>query len=158
MHKMNVTAEPGKQDIILTRTFDAPRALVFQAYTDPKLIPQWWGPRKYKTIVDRMELKKGGIWRYINRGSDGQEFAFNGVYHEIAAPERLLYTYEFEGMPPGRAGIVTITFEEQNGKTLLTDKSLFQSVEDRDAVVQSGMEQGAAETFDRFEELLSKMK
>src|SRR4051794_26599347 len=100
MNKMNVTAEPGKQDIVLTRTFNAPRALVFKAYTDPKLISQWWGPRKYETIVDKMEVKKGGLWRYINRGSDGQEFAFNGVYHEIAAPERLIYTYEFEGMPP----------------------------------------------------------
>ena len=158
MHKMNVTVEPGKQNIILTRTFDAPRALVFKAYTDPNLISQWWGPRKYETIVDKMEVKKGGIWRFINRGSDGQEFAFNGVYHEIAAPERLLYTFEFEGLPPGHAGIVTITFEDQNGKTLLTDKSVYQSVEDRDEMAQSGMEEGAAETFDRFEELLAKMK
>lgn len=158
MNKMNVTAEPGKQDIILTRVFDAPRELVFQAYTDPKLVPQWWGPRKYETIVDKMELKKGGLWRYINRGEDGQEFAFNGVYHEIVAPERLIYTYEFEGVPPGKASIVTITFEAQGGKTKLTDKSLFQSVDDRDMVLQSGMEEGAAETFDRFDELLTKMK
>lgn len=155
MTKLNVIAEPGNHAITMTRSFDAPRDLVFKTYTDPKLIPQWWGPSSVTTIVDQMDVKKGGVWRYIQRAADGNEYAFNGVYHEIVSPERVVYTFEFEGMP-GHVLLETVTFEEQDGKTKLTDVSVFQSVADRDGMLSSGMEEGAVESMDRFAELLAK--
>ncbi len=157
MTKTQFIIEPGKQVIIMTRAFNAPRQRVFKAYTDPTLIPQWWGPRRLTTTVDTMEVKKGGVWRYVQRDAQGNEFAHNGVYHEISAPERLIGTYEFEGMP-GHVGLVITTFEEQDGQTLLTEKSIFPSVEDRDGTVASGMEGGAVETMDRLEEVIAKMQ
>ena len=157
MTKTNFIAEPGKQEIVMTRVFDAPRELVFKACTDPNLIPQWWGPKYLTTTVDRMDVKQGGIWRFIHHDADGNKYAFHGVYHEILSPERLIYTFEFEPMP-GHVSLETATFEEHNGKTKLTDKSVFQTVEDRDGMLQSGMEEGAVETWDRLAELLEKMQ
>src|SRR5687767_4190789 len=116
MTKLNVIAEPGKQEIILTRNFDAPRELVFKAFIDPKLVERWWGPRGLTTTVDQMDVKKGGIWRYVQRDENGNEYGFNGVYHHIAAPEQLVFTFEFEGMP-GHVLLETVTFEEHGGKT-----------------------------------------
>ena len=87
------------REVVMSRTFDAPRALLFKIYTDPELIPQFWGPSKYTTIVDRLEVSVGGIWRFIQRDGKGKEFAFNGVFKEIDSPKRLVYTFEFEGMP-----------------------------------------------------------
>ena len=156
MNKTQFSVPPGKQEIIMTRAFNAPRQRVFAAYTDPTLIPEWWGPRRYTTVVDRMEVKKGGVWRYVQRSPQGEEFAFNGVYHEITAPERLINTFEFEGLP-GHVGLVITTFEEQDGQTILNEKSVFPSVEDRDGTIASGMEGGAIETMDRFEEVLAKV-
>jgi len=156
MNKTQFSIPPGKQEIIMTRAFNAPRQRVFAAYTDPTLIPEWWGPRRYTTVVDRMEVKKGGVWRYVQRSPQGEEFAFNGVYHEITAPERLINTFEFEGLP-GHVGLVITTFEEQDGQTILNEKSVFPSVEDRDGTIASGMEGGAIETMDRFEEVLAKV-
>jgi uncharacterized protein YndB with AHSA1/START domain len=156
MTKMNLIAEPGKQEIIMTRLFDAPRELVFKAYTDPNLIPQWWGPKGLTTTVDKMDVSEGGVWRFVQRDAEGNEYAFHGVYHSIVSPERLVYTFEFEGMP-GHVLLATVTFEElDDGKTKLTDRSVFQSVEDRDGMLKSGMEEGAAESMDRFAELLAK--
>jgi uncharacterized protein YndB with AHSA1/START domain len=156
MTKLNVTAEPGSHSIIMTRVFDAPRDLVFRAYTDPKLVPNWWGLEGITTIVDKMDVKKGGVWRYIQRGNDGSEYAFNGVYHDVEAPERVVYTFEFEGMP-GHVLLETITFEENNGKTTLTDSSVFQTVEARDGMLSSGMEEGANMSMDRLAKLLQEM-
>jgi uncharacterized protein YndB with AHSA1/START domain len=152
----NITATPGKQEIIMTRVFDASRELVFKTYTDPELIPQWWGLRTSTTVVDKMEVKHGGVWRYIQREADGSEYAFRGVYHESLPPERLVYTFEFEPMP-GHVCLETVKFEEQEGKTKVTVISVFQSVEDRDGMLQSGMEDGAIETWDRLAELLTKI-
>ena len=156
MPKLNVVAEPGMHSIVMTREFNAPRDLVFKAFTDPKLIPQWWGPSQYSTLVDKMEVKKGGIWRYVQRGADGNEYGFNGVYHEITSPERIVFTFEFEGMP-GHVLLETVTFEERGGKTMMRDLSVFQSIEDRDGMLQSGMEGGASESWDRFDEVLKAM-
>jgi uncharacterized protein YndB with AHSA1/START domain len=77
---------PSDREIVMTRVFDAPRELVFKAYTDPSLIPQWWGPRGFTTTVDQMDVRPGGVWRFVQRGPDGSEYAFNGVYREIAPP------------------------------------------------------------------------
>ncbi|HKF18474.1 MAG TPA: SRPBCC family protein [Candidatus Dormibacteraeota bacterium] len=154
MTKPDYTIEPGKQEIVMTRTFDAPRDLVFKTMTDPHLIPQWWGPRYLTTTVDEMDLRPGGRWRYVQRDPQGNEHAFHGVYHDIAAPERLVLTFEYEGVP-GHVMLDTVTLEELDGKTRLTDQSVFQSVADRDGMVQSGMGSGATEMMDRLEELLA---
>ncbi len=101
MGDTEIIIEPGKQDIVFKRTFDAPREIVFRALTDPTLIPSWWGPRQYETIVDMQEPKAGGRWRYLNRNNEsGEEFGFHGVFHEVT-PERVVQTNEFEG--PGRS-------------------------------------------------------
>ena len=155
-NKTVVTAEPGKQDILITREFDAPRELVFKAYTDPNLISQWWGPKEVTTIVDKLEAKKGGMWRFVHKAEDA-EYAFNGVFHDVVSPERMIQTFEFEPMP-GHVLLETITFEDLGGKTRLISQSVFQSVEDRDGMLQSGMESGAAESNDRLDELLEKMQ
>lgn len=138
----------------MTRTFDAPRDLVFKTMTDPNLIPRWWGPRYLTTTVDEMDLRPGGRWRYLQRDPQGNEHAFHGVYHDITAPERLVFTFEYEGVP-GHVLLDTVTLEGVDGKTRLTDQSVFQSVADRDGMVQSGMESGATEMMDRLEELLA---
>jgi uncharacterized protein YndB with AHSA1/START domain len=156
MSELTLTAEPGSHEIVMTRVIAAPRDRVFQAYTDPEMVAQWWGMEGITTIVDTLEARKGGSWRFIHRGPDGSEYAFNGVYHDVTAPERLVYTFEFEPMP-GHVLLETVTFEEQpDGTTKITDASVFQSVADRDGMLNSGMEQGAAVTLDRLEALLKQ--
>ena len=154
-----VSAEPGKQEIVITREFDAPRELVFKACTDPKLVPQWWGPRRFSTLVDKMDVRPGGQWRFINRDAEGNEYAFHGVYHEILAPDRVIDTFEFEGLPEtGHVALETMKLEElPGGRTRLTVQSVFQSVADRDGTLQSGMEDGVSETYDRLAEVLRNM-
>jgi uncharacterized protein YndB with AHSA1/START domain len=154
MTKTDFIAEPGKQAVVIMRIFDAPRELVFKAVTDPDLVPQWWGPKSRTTIVDKMAVRPGGVWRFVQRDQDGNEYAFHGVYHEVVPPERLVYTFEFEGMP-GHVLLETVTFEEQDGKTRMTDTTVFQSVEDRDGMLKSGMKEGSAVSTDRFVELLA---
>jgi uncharacterized protein YndB with AHSA1/START domain len=149
--------EPGKQDIVIRRTFDAPREVVFKAITDPSLIPNWWGPSRYTTDVDVMEVRPGGRWRFINRTADGTEFGFHGVYHDVVAPERVTQTFEFEGAP-GHVTLDTATLEEVDGKTTMVSTSVFQSAEDRDAMVSSGMEGGARETYDRLAEVIESLR
>ncbi|MBZ0303112.1 MAG: SRPBCC family protein [Anaerolineae bacterium] len=156
MGKLNLVAEPGTYEIRMWRDFDAPRERVFKAYTDPTLIPKWWGPKIYTTIVEKMDVKPGGLWRYVQRDADGNEFAFYGVYHDIVSPERIISTFEFAGMP-GHVLLSTLTLEEVDGKTRVTDSSVFQTVADRDGMLQSGMEEGATEGWDRFEALLRTM-
>ena len=157
MAKAKLIAEVGKQEIIMSRVFDAPRDLIFEVMTDPKHIPQWWGKREHTTIVDKMDVRAGGLWRYVQRDQQGNEFAFHGVYHSITAPERVIDTFEFEGMP-GHVILETMILEAQaNGKTRLTVSSVFQSVADRDEMLSSGMEEGANESYDRLEELLAKV-
>jgi uncharacterized protein YndB with AHSA1/START domain len=157
MGKLQVIAEPGKQEVRMTREFDAPRRLVYQAYTDPKAIPQWWGQRDSTTMVDRMEVREGGRWRFVEQAADGVAYGFHGVYHSIVPFERIVQTFEFEGTP-GRVLLETATFEDDGDKTRLTTHSVFQSMEDRDAMVQSGMEVGANESMDRLAALLVELQ
>ncbi len=158
-NKTNISAEPGKQEILITREFDAPRELVFKACTDPQLIPQWWGPRNLSTEVDKMDVRPGGQWRFINRDADGKAYAFHGVYHEVLAPERIIDTFEFEGLPEtGHVTLETMKLEAlPAGRTKLIAQSVFQSVADRDGMLQSGMEAGVKETYERLAELLKKL-
>jgi uncharacterized protein YndB with AHSA1/START domain len=159
-HTTHILAEPGKQEILITREFDAPRDLVFKACTDPKLISQWWGPRYLLTEVDKMDVKSGGQWRFINRDAEGNAYAFHGVYHEVLAPERIIDTFEFEGLPEtGHVTLETMKLEElPGGRTRLIVQSVFQSVADRDGTLQSGMEEGVNDTYNRLAELLEKLK
>jgi uncharacterized protein YndB with AHSA1/START domain len=144
--------EPGQQSMTMSKIFDAPPALVFKAHTDPALVPNWWGPRKYKTVVDKLDARPGGIWRFLNVDDDGNEYGFHGVFHEVS-PERIVQTFEFEGVP-GHVAMDTYIFEEIDGKTRLTAISVFQSVEDRDGMAASGAQEGGIETWERLSELL----
>jgi uncharacterized protein YndB with AHSA1/START domain len=147
---------PSEREIVMTRVFDAPRKLVFQVYTDPQQIPNWWGRRSHTTRVDKMDVRVGGLWRYIESDEAGSEACFNGEYREIVPPEKIVSTFEFEGMP-GHIGLVTTVFEElPDGRTRLTETSLFPSSEDRDGIIASGMEEGANETWDRLAEVLAR--
>lgn len=159
MKKKNETtiiAEPGKQEIYIIREFDAPRDLVFKATTDPKLIVQWLGPRELTMKIDKYEAKTGGSYRYIHSDANGNAYGFRGVFHDVTAPERVIQTFEFEGMP-GHATLETAKYEElPGGRTKLTVHSIFQSVEDRDGMVQSGMERGINDSHERLDELFEK--
>jgi len=157
-NKTKITAEPGKQEILITREFDVPRELVFKAHTDPKLYVKWLGPRELTMTLEKFEPKNGGSWRYIHKEKDGNEYAFHGVVHEITAPERIIQTFEFEGLPEtGHAILETARFESlPDGRTKVTSQAVFQSVTDRDGMLQSGMESGVNEGYDRLDELLEK--
>lgn len=155
--KTEYVIEPGRQEITATTILDAPRELVFKAYTDAKLLAEWWGPRKYEVKIDRFEPRAGGSWRMRNVGSGGQEHAFRGVVHDVVAPERICMTFEYEGVP-GHVSLETATFEALGNKTRVTSHSVFQSVMDRDGMVASGMQEGANESMERLSEVLEKLK
>lgn len=153
--RTKIIAELGKQEVIITRTFDAPRNLVFQAYTDSHDIPQWWGPKRLTTVVDKIDARPGGFWRFVQYDVAGNTYAFHGVYHEVVPLERIVHTFEFEGMP-GHVSLETSVFLEKDGKTTVTSRSVFQTVEDRDGMMKSGMEEGVFESMDRLAGLLRK--
>jgi uncharacterized protein YndB with AHSA1/START domain len=148
-------AEPGKQEIVLTQLFPASRDLVFKLYTDPALIPQWWGSKRLTTTVDKMDVRAGGLWRFVQQDAQGEQYAFHGVYHEVARPARLVFTFEYEG-EPGNVILETVVFMEQDRRTKLVDTSVFQTVEARDGMLKEGMEAGATESMDRLMALLPK--
>lgn len=155
MSKTNLLVDRESRTISMSRIFDAPRELVWKVYTDPQLVPQWWGPRYHTTVVDRMDVRVGGVWRYLQRDPQGNEYAFNGVYKEVSPPERLSYTFEFEPMA-GHVSTDTLTFEAlPDGRTRITAFTSFATLEDLDGMLQSGMESGAVETWDRLAELLA---
>ena len=146
---------PTDREIHVERIFDAPRDRVWATYTDPKLIPEWWGPRGTTTIVDRMELQPGGGWRFVAQTSDGEETAFRGTYREITPPERIVQTFEWEGMP-GHISVETATFEDLGDRTKVVTTSIFHTPEERDGMLGSGMEKGMNETYQRLDELLAR--
>jgi uncharacterized protein YndB with AHSA1/START domain len=148
---------PSDKEILITREFDAPRDLVFNAMTDPNLIPRWWGPRNQTTTVDRMDVRPGGKWRFVMGAPDGTKSGFRGEYREVVAPERIVQTFEWEPMA-GHISVETATLTDlPDGRTLLTNRSVFSSKADRDGMVESGMEGGLRETYDRFDEVLATL-
>jgi uncharacterized protein YndB with AHSA1/START domain len=153
----NIIAKPRGREIIVTQVLDAPREEVFRTQIDPALIPQWWGPKIYATTVEKMETRHGGLWRIVQREPDGREHVFKGVYHLVTPPERIVRTFEYEGVP-GHVLLETATLEEKDGKTKLTRTSVFETVEDRDGMLQSGMEAGVTESMSRLEELMRRLK
>jgi uncharacterized protein YndB with AHSA1/START domain len=144
------------QEILITRVFDAPRELVFQTFTDPKLVPEWWGPAIYATRIEQMDVRPGGRWRFLQQDKEGKEFAFHGEYREVFEPERVVQTFIWEGMPDHMI-VETVQFEALDRKTRITSLERFQSKEDRDGMWSTGMEKGSSESMDRFAAVLRKL-
>jgi uncharacterized protein YndB with AHSA1/START domain len=157
-HTFKVTT-PSDCEIALTRLFDAPRHLVFEAMTKPEHVRRWWGvlSDKHSLSVCEIDLRVGGAWRFVGRGPEGDYPAFYGVYREIVPPERLVFTESFEPFPDGES-LVTTVFTEENGKTRLTVTASYPSLEVRDMVIKTGMEKGAATSYDRLEEVAKELQ
>ena len=159
-NKTTITAEPGKQELFIIREFDAPRELVFKAYTDPDIYVRWLGPRDLDTSLETFEPVSGGRWRFVQKDKDGNEFGFHGVNHDVTAPERIIGTFEFEGLPEsGHVILETTKFEAlSGGRTRVTTQSVYQSVQDRDGMIAAGMEHGVVDGFERLDEILASME
>lgn len=156
-NKAEIIAEPGKQELFITREFDAPRELVFRAYTDPEVIVQWLGPKDLKMTLEKWEPHDGGSWRYTHERG-GHKYEFLGVNHEVLAPERIIGTFEFTGLPErGHVILGTTRFEQlPDGRSRIVHQSVFQSVEDRDGMIAAGMERGVVDGYEKLDEWLAK--
>ena len=146
---------PSPREIVMTRVFDAPRSMVFDAFTKPELLKRWFGPRGWSLVVCEVDYRVGGSFRFVLRGPDGKDMGMRGVYREIAAPDRSVHTESFDDFPG--ESIVTTVMVEDRGRTTMTATLLYPSQEVRDAVIKSGMEHGAAETYDKLAEHLASI-
>ena len=157
---ISTIAQPDERTIVITRVFDAPRDLVFKAWTDPKHVAQWWGPQGFSSPLCEMDLQVGGTFRVHMRGPDGVTYPCRGVYREVIKPERIVYVGEAEdgsvgcgaGLPP--RAMVTVTFAERDGRTTVTIHTRLQSASDRDAAVQTGFNTGWVSSLDRLGDYL----
>ena len=147
----------GDRAIVIERTFNAPPELVFQAHVDPELLARWYGPRSLSLVIEALDARAGGAWRFVIHDGDGNEYGSHGVFHDVAPGERIVRTFEFEGAP-GQVALETVSFEHEDDRTKLVRTSVFQTPEDRDAMVQSGMDQGVSEFDDPLEELLRTLR
>lgn len=157
MTSLQISAPPGVPQIVTSADFDAPRHLVFRAFMEPELLSQWLGPRRVTMTIDEFDPRDGGRYRYTHHGPEGDKYTFHGVFHGDPSLEGAVQTFEYEGAP-GHVSMDTLTLEERNGRTYVRTNSVFQSVEDRDAVVRAGMETGVTEGMDRLEALLETLK
>lgn len=155
----NIIADPDKQELFIIREFNAPQELVFKAYTDPELQKEWVGPSKYSMIIKTFEPKSGGRWRFIHKDTDGNEFGFHGVFHEVVPPHRIIRTFEFEGLSDtGHVSLETAVFDNLPGnRTRVTSQAVYLSVLDRDGMIKADMEKGVNEGFDRLDKLLKRL-
>ncbi len=144
---------PSDREVMMTRVFDAPRQMVFDAFSKPELLKRWFGPRGWSLEVCEVDLRVGGGFRFVMRGPDGSRMGMRGVYREIVAPERSVHMESFDDYP-GESQ-VTAVFVEEGGKTTMTATVEYPSREIRDMVIQSGMEHGAAESYDKLAEMLA---
>lgn len=158
-NETTITAEPEKLDYFITRDFEAPRDLVSKAFTNPELVIQWLGPSRLKMTIEKFESRDGGSYRYTHEDQNGNRFFFRGVNHEVLPPERIIGTFEFEGLPErGHVALQTARFEAlAGGKTRVISQCVFQSVADRDAMLRSGMERGVKQGFERLDEVLASL-
>ena len=158
-NKTVVTAEANKQELFITREFDAPRDLVFRAHTDPDLYMQWVGPNDLKMTIEQWDCRDGGAYRYTHE-RDGHKYGFFGVNHEVHSPDRIVGTFEFDGLPErGHVIMGKTTFEElPGGRCRVIHQSVFFSVADRDGMVQSGMERGVVEGYEKLDTILTKLQ
>jgi uncharacterized protein YndB with AHSA1/START domain len=147
---------PSERELVMTRVFEAPRNLVFDALTRPELLRRWYGPVGWSLVVCEIDLRVGGSWRFVSRRPDGKEVGQGGVYREIAPPERLVNTESWEDWNPGEL-LVTAVLVEHGGKTTYTSTVLFPSQEVRDTLLKAGMTNGAAETYDKLAECLASI-
>ena len=143
---------PSDREVKMVRVFDAPRAMVFDAFTRCELLKRWFGPRGFSLAICEGDFKVGGTWRFVLRGPDGAEMGMRGVIREMVRPERLVHAESFDDFPG--ESLVTTQFIEEAGKTTVTITVRYESKQIRDAVIASGMEHGAAETYDRLAEYL----
>ena len=148
---------PGDTQILITREFDAPRHLVYRAWTTPELIRRWWAGDRGEVTSAEVDLRPGGRWRYVMTANGGFEVAFHGEYREIVPDERIVCTEVFEGMPDA-AAVSTATFAEQDGRTTLTVLVEHTSQEHRDMHLNSGMEEGMNESFDHLEQVAASLR
>ncbi len=156
MSKTMITAPAGVPFVDIEREFDAPAALVHRAYLDPELVTQWLGPRKYEMVLDTWDARAGGQYRYVHRNADG-EFGFHGVFHSMDI-DNMVQTFEFEGVP-GHVSLDQLTIEDLGGgRSRVKSHSVFQSVADRDAMVEAGMGDGVEDGYSRLDELLEKLQ
>jgi len=158
MGTTKTTAPDGVPFIDISREFDAPRDVLYRAWTDPELVKQWLGPDRYEMLIDEYDVRDGGRYRYVHRDPDGNEFGFHGVFHGTPSPEGFVQTFEFEGAP-GHVSLDKLVLEDLgDGRTAARIHSVYQSVEARDAMVSSGMENGLNQGFARLDTLLETLK
>ena len=149
-------APQGEREIVMSRTFSAPRELVWEALSRPEHIRRWYGPRSETMTICEIDFRVGGKWRFVLESEGGGGCAFRGEFRRIERPETIVQTSEYEDMA-GHISLETITLSEQNGRTTMTTLCQFDSTEDRDGMLYSGMEEGAGESYDRMEELLGEL-
>jgi uncharacterized protein YndB with AHSA1/START domain len=154
VNETTITARPGTPFIDVVREFEAPPALVFRAWTDPELLPQWLGPSETTTTVLEYDATPGGRYSYVHRDQDG-EYRFRGVFHTVVAGERIVQTFQYDGRPHD-VSLETLTFEDLGGRTRAHIHTVFGSVESRDAMIESGMEHGVRDSMARLEQLLAR--
>jgi uncharacterized protein YndB with AHSA1/START domain len=152
----SIVTKPSDREVRIERIFNAPREEVWRAYTDPELVAQWWG-RGNKLVIERMEVKPGGHWRYVEHvGSETH--GFEGRYREVKPLERLVFTFEWDGMP-GYVSVSDTTFEDLgNGRTKIVDTAIFHTTEERDGMVKTGMEQGRNQSYEALDRLLARRR
>ena len=157
-NKTEIKAEEGKQELFIIREFDAPRELVFRAYTEADLYEKWVGPKGMTMWVEKMDAVEGGSFKFVHE-REGHKYTFFGVYHDVTKPERIVGTFEFDGLPErGHVILGTTTFEElPEGRSRLVHQSVFRSVEDRDGMIASGMERGVNDGYEKLDTLLTEM-
>ena len=156
MATTQIIAEPGVPQFVVSREFLAPREVLFRAYTDPDLLRQWLGPRRLTMTIDRFDPRDGGIWRFIHSDGAYSDHASHGVFHGDPSRERIVWTFEPEDFP-GHVCLETVTFGERGDMTVVRQSTVYQSVEDRDAAVASGLEEGIHESMERLDELLGRL-
>ncbi|MGA8028974.1 MAG: SRPBCC family protein [Bryobacteraceae bacterium] len=155
---VSAVADTADRELVFTRVFDAPRELVFEAWTDPKHIAQWWGPKGFTTTIQEMDVRPGGVWRHVMRGPDGRDYLNKIVFLEVTKPERLVYKHEPEHGSEPVHHQTTVTFADEGGKTRLSMQMLFASAADRKYVVDTyGAVEGANQTLSRLAEHLPLM-
>ena len=157
-NETEIKAEPGQQELFIIREFDAPRELLFRAYTEAELYEKWVGPKEMNMRVEKMDAVDGGSFRFVHERG-GHEYTFFGVYHDVTKPERIIGTFEFDGLPErGHVIMGTTKFEElPNGRSRLVHQSVFQSVQDRDGMIASGMERGVSDGYEKLDTLLEQI-
>lgn len=158
MHDLKIEAPDGKPVIIMTRTFNAPRALVWKAISEPEHAVRWFGPHDHKNKVLKWDWRVGGEWSIESTPPDGQKIVFFGEYREIAKPEKVTQTFSFDQLPPGAHSIDTVELIEKDGKTIYKATSLMPDLESRDGMLASGMEVGVVEGFERLDAMLEEWK